>query len=356
MPIDRRATGMPLAARRTFRFALVVALTLAVAYGLGTPLPFLAPLFAVLLTTAPTPPVGVKGMFVLILVVTLTLGIGLVLAPMLRQYPLTALLVIAVSLYLSTLLNVGLGKGLVSTLLIMGSTLIPAAGLVSQALAASVIQALLVGIFLAIISQWIIYPFFPEDSVKQGPAPSSPDAGQAQWIALRATLIVLPPVLLAFTNPSLYMPVIMKSALLAQQGTVVNARVAGRELLGSTFLAGGLGILFWFALKIWPSLWMFFLWMLLVGLYVASKLYGVLASRFAPSFWQNVIVTLLILLGPAVEDSANGKDVYEAFIVRFALFIVVTVYAWGAIFALERLRARRLARASSSFDTGASRC
>ncbi|QEM82681.1 DUF2955 domain-containing protein [Halomonas binhaiensis] len=347
---------MPLAARRTFRFALVVALSLVLAYGLGTPLPFLAPLFGVLLTTAPAPPVGVKGLLTLTLVVTLTLGIGLVLAPMLRQYPLSAVLIIAVSLYLSTLLNVGLGKGLVSTLLIMGSTLIPAAGLVSQALAASVIQALIIGIFLAIISQWLIYPFFPEDSAKQGSAPPPPDAGQSNWIALRATLIVLPPVLLAFTNPSLYLPLIMKSALLAQQGSVVSARAAGRELLGSTFLAGGLAILFWFGLKLWPSLWMFFLWMLLVGLYVASKLYGVLASRFAPTFWQNVIVTLLILLGPAVEDSANGKDVYEAFIVRFALFIAVTAYAWSAIFALERLRARRLARSSSSFNTGTPRC
>jgi hypothetical protein len=43
-----------------------------------------------------------------------------------------------------------------------------------------------------------------------------------------------------------------------------------------------------------------------------------------------VAVTMLILLGPAVEDSASGKDVYAAFAVRMGLFVAVTLYAWPA--------------------------
>ena len=50
---------------------------------------------------------------------------------------------------------------------------------------------------------------------------------------------------------------------------------------------------------------------------------------------------MLILLGPAVQDSANGKDVYMAFAVRMGLFIVLTLYAWTAISFLEFLRNRR---------------
>ena len=64
---------------------------------------------------------------------------------------------------------------------------------------------------------------------------------------------------------------------------------------------------FWFVLKIWPNLWMFFLWMLLFGIYVGGKLYGVVATRFAASFWMNVVVTMLILLGPAVQDSTRQR-------------------------------------------------
>ncbi len=332
---------MPIGARRTFRLAAVVALSLAFAYGLGTPLPFLAPLFGLLLTAAPAPPMAVKGLLGLIVLVSITLGVGLVLTPLLAKYPVPAVLLVAVGLYLSTFVSVGLGKAFVGTLLTVGFTLIPAAGLVDYAIAVAVIHALLLGIGLAIVSQWIVYPFFPEDARnKVAPTPRAVDSDQARWIALRTTLIVLLPVLMAFSNPSLYLPIIMKSVLLAQQASLVSARSAGRELLGSTFLAGSFAILFWFALKIWPSLWMFSLWMLLFGIYFAAKLYGIIASRYPASFWQDVVVTLLILFGPAVEDSATGKDPYQAFAVRFTLFVGVALYAWAAIVALEWLRAR----------------
>jgi hypothetical protein len=333
---------MPIGARRTFRLSSVVALALAFAYGLGMPLPFLAPLFAALLTATPAPPMKLKGLLGLILVVIITLGVGLLLIPALRNYPLSAVLMIATGLYLSTLVTVGLGKGLIGTLLTIGFTLIPAAGLVDYSLAVTVMKALLFGVGLAVICQWIVYPLYPEEPVRASRIRSpAAGAGESGWIALRATLIVLPPVLMAFSHPSLYLQTIMKSVLLAQQGSVVSVRSAGRELLGSTFLAGCFAILFWFALKIWPNLWMFFLWMLLFGIYYAGKLYGVIASRFAPSFWLNVVVTMLILLGPAVQDSAAGKDVYKAFAVRFSLYVAVTLYAWAAIVALERLRVSR---------------
>lgn len=319
-------------------------LSLAVAYGFAIPLPYLAPLFALFLTATPAPPMGPKSLLGLLLVVTLTLGVGLVLMPILRNYPSTGVMVVAVGLFASTYLGVGKGKGLVSTLLTIGLTMIPAAGLVAHALAQSVVQALLIGITLAIACQWVVYPFLPEhEGTAHAPPAPKTDTPQAAWIALRTMLIVLPPVLLAFTNPALYMAVIMKAALLGQQGSAVSARAAGTELLGSTFLAGLFAIAFWFALQSWPVLWMFFLWMLLSGVYLGGKLYGVFATRFPPSFWLNVGATMLILVGPAVED-ASGGDVRTAFVQRFTLFAAITLYAWFAILLLERLRAGRSAR------------
>jgi len=341
---------MPVAARRVFRVALIMALALAVSYGLALPLPYLAPVFALMLTVTPGPPMGVKGLLGLILVVLITLGIGLVLIPVLINYPVSGVLIVALGLYVSMHVSVNLGKGLIGTLLTIGFTLIPAAGTVNFALALAVIQALVLGIGLAIVCQWIVYPWFPEEPAAAPPAPpSAPEESQSNWIALRAALIVLPPFLLAMTNPSMYLATILKSVQLGQQGSVISARSAGRELLGSTFLGGCFAAIFWFALKICPSLWMFFLWMLLFGVYFLSKIYQIVASRFPPSFWQNVVVTMLILLGPAVQDSANGKDVYTAFVVRMGLFIAVTLYAWAAIFALEQWRTRRLDRVSPSF-------
>jgi hypothetical protein len=333
---------MPLGARRTYRLASVVAISLALAYGLATPLPFFAPVFAILLTAAPAPPMGLKGLAGLCVVVIVTLGVGLVLTPLLAKYPASALLIIAAGLYLSTIVSVGLRKVLVGALLTMGFTLIPAAGLVDYSLAVTLIKALLLGIAFAIASQWVVYPFFPEDPPGVAPLKPAPvDAPDTRWIALRCTLTVLVPVTLAFSNPALYLPTIMKSVLLAQQFSAVSARTAGREMLFATFLAGVFAILFWFALKICPNLWMFFLLMLLFGFYFAAKMYGVIATRWSAAFWPDVVINLLILLGPAVEDSANGKDVYKAFAVRFSLFVAVALYAWFAMAALEWLRGRR---------------
>jgi hypothetical protein len=336
---------MPIRARRIFRLSLTLAISLAGAYALQLPLPFLAPLFALLFTAAPAPPMGVKGLLGLILVVLITLGVGLLLIPLLIHYPASAILMVAVGLYFSSYLTINMGKGLVGALLTVGFTLISAAGLVSYSLAVGVITALVLGIGLAIVCQWMVYPWFPEDvtPVKKARPPGN-TATQSNWIALRATLIVLPAYLLALTNPSMYLPIIMKSVSLGQQGSTVSARDAGKELLGSTFLGGYFAILFWFMLDMVTNLWMFFLWMLLFGVYFSSKFYQLIPSRYPASFWQNVAVTMLILLGPAVEDSANGKDVYAAFAVRMSLFVAVTLYAWLAVYVLEQLRNRHLGR------------
>ena len=220
---------MPIGARRTFRLGLVVALSLALGYGMELQFPFFAPVFGLMLTATPAPPPGLKGLLGLILVVTITLGVGLVVTPLLGKYPVSALLIIAVGIYLSTYISVGLGKAFSGTLLALGFALIPAVGLVSYGLALDLIEGMLIGIGVAIVSQWIAYPFFPEDPRKQATAkPPAVDAGESGWIALRAVLIIFPPLLLCLSNPSQYVPIIAKCVMLSQQGSTVSARSAGR--------------------------------------------------------------------------------------------------------------------------------
>jgi hypothetical protein len=52
-------------------------------------------------------------------------------------------------------------------------------------------------------------------------------------------------------------------------------------------------------------------------------------------------MTMLILLGPAIEDSANGKGVLAGVGGRVVLFVGVSLYAWATVWALERWRASR---------------
>jgi len=345
---------MDIGSRRVFRLSLTVAVTLAAAYGLALDMPFIAPLFAFMLSAAPKPPMGLKSLIGLTLVLSLTLGVGLILIPILTHYPLTGLMLVLLGLFFSNYLTLNLGKGPVGALLTIGVALISSAGLMGYQVATSLINALTIGIILAVMCQWVVYPFFPEDSLPPAPPPA-PAPAQSSWLALRATFIVFPSFMMALFNPALFLPIVMKAVALGQQTSAINARTAGVELLGSTIMGGVLAILFWIGLSIEPNLWMFFLWMLLFGIYITAKFYRVIASRYPPSFWQNVLVTLLILLGPAVADTATGKDPYKAFAVRMLLFIMVTIYAWIAVVVLDRLYERSKQRADSLALTGEAR-
>ncbi len=347
MPIDAsRTSKIPLGARRVFRLATSVALALAIAYGLGMDLPYLVPMFAFMLGAAPKPPMALKGLIGLLLVLSLTLGLGLLLLPFLLHYALTGLLLVFVGLFIANYLSLNLGKVGAATLLAVGLTMITAAGTISPALASGIISVLIVAVVLSVLCQWVVYPFFPEDSDSTAQPDAPATVSDSNWLALRANLIIFPTYIFVLTNPAAYLPLLMKAVSLGQQTTMMNARDAGRELVLSTLVSGLFAILLWLGLSIAPNLWMFFLWTLLGTIYLAAKFYAVIPTRFPPSFWQNVFVTMLLLLGPAVQDSANGNDVYKAFAVRMGLFLMLTIYAWMALILLEWLRHRRINRRS----------
>lgn len=333
---------MQLQARRIFRLSFTPALALAIAYGSSNPLPYIAPLFAFFLTMMPGPPLGAKKLTGLLVLLVFTLGMGLLLIPMLMQYQITALLLVLLGLYLSSYLSVNLSKNLPGTFLAMGITIISAAGTVSYSLAAMVIQSLVFSIITAALCHSLIYFLFPEDppdsSGAQTPPADIKNAVQSNWIAVRSTMIVFPAYLLLLTNPAMYMPIAMKSVMLSQQASTMDAKSASHELIGSTLLGGLFAIIFWFALGLWTNLWMFFVWMLLFSLFFSCKIYRLIRSRYPASFWLNTAVTMLIMLGPAVEDSANGKDVYAAFFSRTALLISISLYAILAVYFLEYLK------------------
>lgn len=342
---------MPIYARRVFRLSITTALALAVAYGIAMPLPFIAPLIAFMLASQPSAPINVKGLVGLIALVSITLGAGLMLIPLVIYYPLAAILIIAAGLYLCGHLLVNLGKEMVGTFLAVGFTVIPVAGTVDVSIAMAVIQALIAGISIAVVCQWIVYPWLPENNHISMPDKSTNTDSQSSWRAIRFAFIVLPPFLLTLTNPAMYLKLIMKSVLLGQQGSIVNAREAGRELLGSTVLGGFFAIVLWGLLKIEPGLMMFFSWTLLISIYFACKMYRVIATRYTPSFWLNVAFTMLILLGGAVQDSVNGDDVYQAFAARMSMFVLLTFYSWAAIYILDRAHQFMSAKSSNTEQT-----
>ncbi|QGZ59791.1 DUF2955 domain-containing protein [Paraburkholderia acidiphila] len=327
--------------RRALRLASGTALTLAASFALDLPIPVVAPVLAVFLLATQNQPLSLKAAFALALVVAGTTSSGLLLVPVLRYYPFAGVLLVGLCLFLAFRAGLRGGNNLVATFLAAGLTMISAAGVADQQLASTVVGALVKGLLLAVLVSILSHALFPET----GPVPAKPAARvmqreTASRIALQAALVVMPAWLLAMNDPASYMPIIMKSVSLGRQTCTTSARGAARELLGSTALGGLLAVAFWFALRLFVNIWMFYLWMLLFGLLVARKLYRIRPTRYSPGFWLNSLVTMIILLGQSVQDSVAGKDVYRAFAVRMALFLAVTAYACLMLQIVERFAQR----------------
>jgi hypothetical protein len=103
-----------------------------------------------------------------------------------------------------------------------------------------------------------------------------------------------------------------------------------------------MALVVWVGLSMWPTLWMLILWITAAAFWAGRRLFRAKATASPPSFWVNALMTMLILLGPAIEDADVGKDVLTASATRVALFIAAALYAWAAVWALERWRASKV--------------
>lgn len=328
--------------KAVLRLASGLCLAVLVAYGLPLPMPFIVCLLAVMLLCKPGPPMSLlKGAAMALLLAMLVVA-GVLMVPLLEYYALGGIVLTGAVLY--GLFFAGLRTANPLTMILVVSfTMIPVAGVADQALVTVIGVALGIGVFVGVVVSRVSQVFFPDPPLAAAAKAGPPSLGReaASWIALRATLIVMPVFVLALTDPSFYLAAIMKTVALGQQAGSAKARSAGRELVGSTMMGAWMALLVWFGLSLWPNLWTLMLWMSGAALWSGARIFGLKASAFGPSFWSNALLTMLILLGPAIEDSASGKDVWQASATRVVLFVGVSLYAWATVWALERWRASR---------------
>jgi len=333
---------MDRADKAVLRLAIGLGLSVLIAYGLALPVPFVVCVLTVLLLSKPGPPIPFLKGAVMGLVIAALLVAGVLMVPLLENYPVTGVALTGALLYAVFFAGARSANPL-TIFLVIALTFIPVAGVADQALTTVLSVAVGVGLGTGVFVTGASHAFFPDApgsaKIATSPAAVSPEA--ASWSALQATLVVMPVFVLALTNPAFYLPAIMKTVMLGQQAGSTSARSAGRELVGSTLMGAWMATLVWFGLSLRPNLWMLMLWMVAAALWAGAKSFGVKPTSFPPSFWSNALVTMLILLGPAIEDAAVGKDVYSASATRVALFVGVSLYAWATVWVLERWRDSR---------------
>ena len=336
--------------KAVLRLAVGLGLAVLVAYGAALPLPYVVCLMAVLVLTKPGPPLPLAKGAAIAAVLGALVSLGVLMVPLLEHYALASVLLTGVILYGLFFAGIRTGNPL-TMVLVIAFTMIPVAGVADQALVTAIAVTLAVGVAVGSLVGGVSHAFFPDPPrpAAKKPPPAV-DRETANWMALRGMLVVLPAFVLALTDPSSYLATIMKSAQLGQQAGSTDTRKAGVELVGSTLAAAGIALVVWVGLSLWANLWMLVLWMAGTALWVGARLYGVVPTAFPPAFWNNALVTTLILIGPAIEDSANGTAVLQASAVRVGLFIGVSLYAWAMVWALERWRGAR--RQALFFDHG----
>jgi len=328
--------------KATLRLAAGLGLAALIAYGWGLTAPYVVCLMAVLLLARPGPALPLGKGLVLAALVGALVAAGLLMVPLLENYAASGVLLTAVILF--SLFYKGLvDSNPLITILVITFAVIPVAGVLEQALVSQLALSLATGVAVGTVVGFVASALFPDPPGLESPTSDATaiDPDTARWIALRGTVIVMPVFLLALSNPSAYMAAIMKTVALGQQAGETDSRSAGRELVGSTCIGALLALTLWIGLSLWHSLWMLILWLMAAALWTGAAMTGARRTRRRPSFWSNALVTALILFGPAIEDSASGKSVLQGAAMRTTLFIVVSFYAWGAVWLLERWRAGR---------------
>ena len=118
---------------------------------------------------------------------------------------------------------------------------------------------------------------------------------------------------------------------MGQQASSDKSREMGRSLLESTFWGGVGAIVGWYVMMIWPSLLVYTLLVALAGLIYGRWIFRGPAVHPKFSMVSYAYLTMIVILAPAVTDSAISSSAGSAFYSRLLLFILIAVYGTAAV-------------------------
>jgi hypothetical protein len=312
----------------------------------GWDLSFLAAVFAAMFLALPMPAPRLKGGVAFLVVLAAALLLGLLVLLPLEHQAMAGLLLLTLVFFLVFFHGVRGGNPLVVGLAIAGLAAVPIVGVVQVAAAIVICESLLKAGAVALITLWLAHAVFPDPPMPAGmpsrPAAVLPEIGVAASLAARSTLVVMPVITwLLAAGSTAYIGMAIKVASMGQQVSTDSTRSAGQSLLASTAIGGVAAVAIWSVLKIWPSLLLYVLLVLLTGLVIGRRIFAGLA--FAPhgQVWSYGYITMLIILGPSVLDSGDAAS--ARFFDRIVMFLAATVYSVAAVWFFDGLTHKRRA-------------
>lgn len=311
------------------RYAVGVALSVAIAYGVGWPLSWLATILtaAFLGNRAPRP--SLKASLAILAAIVLIFGVGLFVTLHFYHYPLVFSLMISTGLYLNFYLAARGGSQLIVLLCTLAMLLIPLMGGTQPALALMVTEGFLVSAVVALFCTQLAHTLVPGGTVASlAQVHSEAHPSQSAWLS---TAVILPVVLvcLAFDMTGAVLPLIM-IATLSQKPDFSTGAKGGLALIAANLGGGLAAVLFYQLLRISPT-YPF----LVLGLFAMALLFGqrIFSSRPTAPLYASAFSTVLILIGSGTSEF--GGDTGAAFYKRVLLIALAVCYVVGSLSLLQ---------------------
>jgi len=299
----------------------------------------------------PLPAPKLKAGVGFLVVLTGSLFAGLLLLPPLQNQPMVGVILLVLALYWSFYFTAKGGSALIGTFATVGIAVSTAVGTVNLDAVLAIVSGVSFGALVGFLFVWVAHAFLPDSMAvmpesptpAKPPAPPAADLSAARWSAFRSLMIVLPVALwFLFSSASIaYVPVMIKVASMGQQATNDGARLAGRSLVMSTLVGGAGAIIGWQVLSIAPTLTVYTLIIALAGLILGPKIFQGRAMHPQASTWSYAFLTMIVILAPAVMDSAAGGPAGLKFWDRLVMFGGTTLYAVGTVYVFDAFTSAR---------------
>jgi hypothetical protein len=339
---------MELAHVRILRLAAGTGLSMWVSQAVAWDLSFIAPVMTMFILALPLPALTLKMGIKFLAAMSLSMYASLLLLPWLLDYPLVGLLLLVLALFRSFYFTARGGSPVLGTFVTVGIALSTAVGSVSVDATLMLISGMLMNASIGIVFVWIAHALVPDSIAGGFPAPPGakpqdapgPDLAEARWSAYRSLLIVFPIALwfMLSGGSTSYVPVMIKVASMGQQATNEGARLAGRSLIVSTIIGGVGAIIGWNVLGIVPELMMYALLIALGALIFGPKIFQGKGMHPDAATWSYGYLTMIVILAPAVMDSASGSSADVAFWSRLLMFALATLYGVAAVYVVDAFR------------------
>ncbi len=118
----------------------------------------------------------------------------------------------------------------------------------------------------------------------------------------------------------------IKVATMGQQANADVSRQMGRTQIESTLWGGLAAMIGWQLMSIWPSLLMYAVVIVLAALLFGPRIFVGKGMHPKAGMWSYALLTMIIVLAPALLDGQSADGASMAFYSRLLLFIIIAIY------------------------------